>query len=124
MKHARITRAIAVALALAVAGTALTAPIVSAAAKTATKSTSSKSGGKSAALHQFSGTVTAMDGSSLTVEKSGKNPKRMTFERRADMTVKGAVERDARVTVYYRDEDGRTVAHRVVAKEAAATDGK
>jgi YD repeat-containing protein len=117
MKHTRIARAIAIALALAIAGTALAAPHAFAAPKAAAKTTS-RTARKGTTLHQFSGTVTAMDASSLTVEKGGKNPKRMTFDRRADMSTTGAVERDARVTVYYRDEDGRSVAHRVVAKDA------
>jgi endonuclease YncB( thermonuclease family) len=67
-------------------------------------------------LHQFTGVVTALDGTSLTVEKRGKNPRSMVFVRDAEMSTRGAVDRDATVTVYYRDEGGRSIAQRVVAK--------
>jgi hypothetical protein len=112
-------RVIGLALALACAG-ALPAR-VHAAAKNAAPAPAASSGSSSrkAALHQFTGVVTAIDKASLTVEKNGKSGKRMTFSRHADMTTQGEVERDARVTVYYRDEDGHSVAHRVVVKSAA-----
>jgi len=119
MKQGRIARALALALTLAVLGVGGSAPLAHAAAKTVAKSPR-----KAATLHQFSGVVTAVDKTSLTVEKGGKSPKSMTFERRADMTMKGELERDAHVTVYYRDEDGRSVAHRVVVKEAGPSDAK
>jgi hypothetical protein len=123
MHRIRMTRAIGLALALACAG-ALPA-LAHAASKTAAPApAASGSSSRKAALHQFSGVVTAIDKASLTVEKNGKTPKRMTFARHADMTTQGEVERDAHVTVYYRDEDGHSVAHRVVVKAAApATSG-
>ena len=124
MLRIRTTRALALALALACAG-ALPA-LAHAAAKSGAPAPTASTGAGShkAALHQFSGVVTAVDKTSLTVEKNGRSPKRMTFARHADMTMQGEVERDARVTVYYRDEDGRSVAHRVVVKAAApATSG-
>jgi hypothetical protein len=124
MHRIRMTRALGLALALACAG-ALPA-LVHAAAKTAAPAPTASSGSstRKPALHQFSGVVTAIDKTSLTVEKNGKTPKRMTFARHADMTTQGEVERDAHVTVYYRDEDGHSVAHRVVVKAAApATSG-
>ena len=71
---------------------------------------------KRSSLRQFTGVVTALDGTSLTVEKGGKNPRSIVFTRDAEMQTRGAVDRDARVTVYYRDEDGRAIAQRVVAK--------
>ena len=119
MHRIRTTRAIGLALALACAG--VLPALAQAAAKNAAPAPTTSSGASSrkAALHQFSGVVTAIDKTSLTVEKNGKSPKRMTFARHADMTTQGEVERDAHVTVYYRDEDGRSVAHRVVVKAAA-----
>ena len=73
-----------------------------------------------AALHQFTGIVTALDKQSLTVEKRGKQTMSRTFARHEAMTTTGDLARDARVTVYYRDEGGRAVAHKVVVK---ATNG-
>ena len=67
-------------------------------------------------LRQFTGLVTSFDKTSITVEKGGKKPKTMTFSRHAEMRTQGDLEKDARVTVYYRDEDGQPVAHRVVVK--------
>jgi hypothetical protein len=66
--------------------------------------------------HQFSGVVTAVDKSSLTVEKHGKKPMTMTFSKHAEMKVTGDLEKSARVTVYYKDEGGSPVAMRVVVK--------
>jgi len=79
-----------------------------------------------AAYHQFTGTVTALDKSTLTVEKRGKNPRSVVFTRHAEMKTDGDVEKNARVTVFYRDEGGKAIAHRVVVKPArsrAATGG-
>ena len=76
------------------------------------------------ALRQFSGWVTATDKASVTVEKRGRNPRTMVFAKDAEMRTTGEVERDARVTVYYRDEDGRTIAHRVVVKQSAGRAAK
>ena len=70
-------------------------------------------------LRQFTGYITVLDRASLTVEKRGRSPRSMTFTRDAAMETSGAVEKEARVTVYYRDEDGRAVAHRVVGKALA-----
>ena len=66
---------------------------------------------------QFSGTVTAVDRGSLTVEKHGKKAKTMVFSKHAEMKSSGGeLEKNARVTVYYRDEGGQSVAMRVVVK--------
>ena len=65
---------------------------------------------------QFTGVVTALDKSSLTVEKGGKTPRTMVFTRDAEMRTVGDLEKDARVTVYYRQEGRETVAVRVVVK--------
>lgn len=68
---------------------------------------------------QFTGIVTAFDKQSITVEKSGKQPVTRTFARHEDMTTTGDLAREARVTVYYREEGGKSVAHRVVVKSAS-----
>lgn len=71
------------------------------------------------ATRQFTGVVTALDKTSLTVEKSGKNPRTMVFTRGAEMrTVGGDIEKDSRVTVHYRAEGREMVAVRVVVKAA------
>ena len=73
------------------------------------------------ALHQFSGVVTAIDKTSLTVEKQGRSPRTMQFARDANMTTRGEVEKQSHVTVYYRDDDGKPTAHRVVVRGATAS---
>jgi hypothetical protein len=75
---------------------------------------------KAAAYHQFTGTVVSLDASSITVEKGGKTPKQMVFARHTTMRSTGDVAKDARVTVYWRDEAGKPVAHRVVVKATPA----
>ncbi len=68
---------------------------------------------------QFTGVVTALDKTSLTVEKGGKNARTMVFTRHAEMrTVGGDLEKDRRVTVHYRTEGREMVAVRVVVKTA------
>ena len=82
---------------------------------------------KKAGYHQFTGTVTALDKTSITVEKSGKNPRSVVFTRHAEMKSDGEVEKSARVTVYYRDEGGKPIAHKVVVKPprpSSSTGGK
>ena len=78
---------------------------------------------KKPALRQFTGWVTALDKGSITVEKRGKAPRTMTFTRHAEMTTTGDLAKDARVTVYYRDENGHATAHRVVVKATGASGG-
>ena len=75
---------------------------------------------KSAALRQFTGTITALDKGSLTVEKTGTGAKSMVFTRSPEMKTSGELAKDARVTVWYRDEDGHPVARKVVVKAVAA----
>ncbi len=100
----------------ALAALALAAPVAAQAAARTSAKAAAKSSTKAAALRQFTGTVTALDKASVTVEKQGKKPRRMTFARAAEMRTTGELEKDARVTVWYREEGGRTVAHRVVVK--------
>ena len=102
------------ALALGVAAWSLAAPAASLAATasgTEAKSVKPRNG-----MHQFTGVVTALDKSTLTVEKRGKKPRTVVFARHSEMKSSGEVEKNARVTVYYRDDGGRSVAHRVVVK--------
>ena len=68
------------------------------------------------AMHQFTGYVTAVDQGTLTVEKRGKKPRTVVFAKHAEMKTTGDVVKSVRVTVYYRDEGGRSVAHRVIVK--------
>jgi hypothetical protein len=67
-------------------------------------------------LHQFTGVVTALDKTTLTVEKRAKKPRTEVFTRHAEMKTTGDVEKNSRVTVYYRDDGGHSIAHRVVVK--------
>lgn len=124
MKQLRIPVVLGVALALAVLGAGTMPSLAHAAKRGASGATTTRSAKKTAALHQFSGVVTAVDATSLTVEKGGKAAKTMKFERPAGMTTQGELARDARVTVFYRDEEGRTVAHRVVVKGEAVAAAK
>ena len=123
MKHARKLAPLALAAVLATSW--CVAPDAQAAAKRSSKATSTDASAtprKTPAYHQFSGTVVSLDASSITVEKGGKTPKQMVFARHAAMRSTGDVAKDARVTVYWRDEAGKPVAHRVVVK-AATTGG-
>jgi hypothetical protein len=97
------------------------APLQAHAAKVAasTKSTASATRAR-ASYRQFTGYVTALDKNSLTVEKRGKNPSSKVFVKHAEMSTTGDVAKEARVTVYYRDEGGKAVAHRVVVKAETA----
>lgn len=117
MHHGRTWTALGLALALAVSAQAPVAAPAHAASKTAQAGEAGAS--KRKALRQFTGTVTAVDKNTITVEKGGKNAKRMTFQRDAEMRTDGDLARDARVTVYYRDEDGKPVARKVVVKGEA-----
>jgi hypothetical protein len=99
--------------ATSVAGLAAVAPRAACAAA----AKSAKASKPRQAMHQFTGIVTAMDKSTLTVEKQGKAPRTVVFDRHAAMRTTGELEKNARVTVYYRDEGGRQVAHKVVVKE-------
>jgi hypothetical protein len=69
-------------------------------------------------MRQFSGYITAIDKSSITVEKRGKKPETRVFVKLDEMRTTGDVAKDAHVTVYYRDDGGKAIAHRVVVKPA------
>ena len=117
MKQGRML--IALGAAVALTGTPLAAH---AAAKSANAPAANESQAEAPApkarnaVRQFTGYVTSLDRTSLTVEKRGKNPRSMVFTKDSALQLSAAVDKDARVTVYYRDEDGHAVAQRVVAK--------
>jgi len=68
------------------------------------------------AQRQFTGIVTAIDKNTFTVEKRGKKPQSRVFSRHAEIRTEGDLAKDARVTVYYRDQGGQAIAHRVIVK--------
>lgn len=111
MIHSLVLAALLAALALPAAH-ALAAP------KKPAEATASAAKRKSYAFRQFTGTVSALDQASLTVAKTGKQAKTMVFTKHTQMKTSGDLEKDARVTVYYREEGGRPVAHKVVVKAA------
>ena len=119
MQHARMLAPLAFA-ALLVASLAAGVPRAEA-AKRAPQPAAARAT-RSAGYRQFTGTVIALDASSITVERGGKTPKQMVFARNGTMRSTGDVTKDARVTVYWRDEAGKPVAHRVVVKVAATAD--
>ena len=69
-------------------------------------------------MRQFTGYVSAIDKQSITVEKRGKSPETRVFTKHDEMSLTGDVGKDARVTVYYREDGGKAIAHKVVAKPA------
>ena len=118
MKHARMFVPLAMA-ALLVAPLISGTTVANAAAKRSSHSAATAPS-KNAGYRQFTGTVLSMDGSSITVEKGGKAPKQMVFGRAASLRSTGEIEKGAQVTVYWRDEAGKPVAHRVVVKTATS----
>jgi protein-disulfide isomerase len=120
MKQGRKVLTLCAVLALAAATVA--AFPAQAARKSAASSASASVKAKQT-TRQFTGVVTALDKSSLTVEKGGKKPRTMVFSRHAEMRTVGELEKDARVTVYYREEGRETVAVRVVVKPANGGSG-
>jgi len=116
MKQGRKVLTLCAALAL-VAVTAAALPAL--AARKSDASTTSASARAKQTTRQFTGVLTALDKSSLTVEKGGKKPSTMVFTRHAEMRTVGDLEKDARVTVYYRAEGREAVALRVVVKPAS-----
>jgi hypothetical protein len=113
MRQGRIHRMSCVALALGIAAWSLATPSIQAAHAAGSEAKSAKAPN---GMHQFTGVVTALDKTTLTVEKRGKKPRTVVFTRHAEMKSTGEVEKNARVTVYYRDDGGHSVAHRVVVK--------
>jgi len=75
------------------------------------------------AQRQFTGIVTAIDKNTFTVEKRGKKPQSRVFSRHAEIRTEGDLAKDARVTVYYRDQGGQAIAHRVIVKPENGSPG-
>ena len=115
MKQGRKVFMLCAALTL-IAVTVATLPAL--AARKSEASTTSASAKAKQTTRQFTGVLTAVDKTSLTVEKGGNKPSTMVFARHAEMRTVGDLEKDARVTVYYRTEGRETVAVRVVVKPA------
>ena len=116
MKHARMFAPLALAALLA---TALVAGATRAeAAAKRTSHAAAAAPARSAGYRQFTGAVVAVDEASITVERGGRSPKQMVFARAASLRSTGELGKDARVTVYWRDEAGKAVAHHVVVKTA------
>ena len=115
MKQGRKVLTLCAALVL-VAVTAAALPAL--AARKSDASATSTSAKAKQTTRQFTGVVTALDKSSLTVEKGGKKPSTMVFTRHAEMRTVGELEKNARVTVYYRADGREVVAVRVVVKPA------
>jgi sRNA-binding regulator protein Hfq len=114
MRQGRKILALCLALAVGTVGTSL---IAASQTQAAAKPGRAESGSKARnGMHQLTGYVTALDQNTITVEKRGKQPRSVVFTKHADMKSTGAVVKGARVTVYYRDEGGRSMAHRVVLK--------
>jgi hypothetical protein len=112
MRKGRKVLTLCAALALVAAVAALPAQ----AARKPDASSTSVSAKAKQTTRQFTGVVTALDKTSLTVEKGGKQPRTMTFTRDADTRTVGELEKDARVTVHYRQAGREAVAVRVVVK--------
>jgi hypothetical protein len=108
-------KVLSLCLALALAGPTVAVTHAATGKQTASKSSPSSSKSRRS-LRQFTGTVTALDKNSITVEKGGKKPRTLVFSRHEEMRTVGDVEEDAHVTVYYQEDGGRAVAHRVVVK--------
>jgi hypothetical protein len=111
---------LALAFAVGVLAVLPLAPAQSGAAQAAPRASATKSATKAKGLKQFTGTVTALDKTTLTVEKRGKKPESRVFTKDAELKTTGDLEQGARVTVYYREEGGQSVAHRVVVKSKGA----
>ena len=121
MKQGRKVLTLCMALALVAAAAAA---LPAHAARKPDATTSAASAKAKQTTRQFTGVLTAMDKSSLTVEKGGKKPRTMVFARHAEMRTVGELEKDARVTVYYRADGRETVAVRVVVKPADGSTGE
>src|SRR6266487_5800010 len=110
MKQGRMLLTLGAALALTCA------PLAAHAAASKAASPNAPAAKSRNPLRQFTGYVTSLDRTSLTVEKRGKNPRSMVFTKDAALPLSAAIDKESRVTVFYRDEDGHAVAQRVVAK--------
>ncbi len=64
--------------------------------------------------HRATGKVVAASDTNLVISKAvGKKKSEWTFARTADTKVQGNLVKDAKVTVYYNEENGKKIASRV-----------
>ncbi len=64
--------------------------------------------------HQATGQVASSSDTSLVIFKAvGTKKSEWTFVRNADTKVRGTLAKDAKVTVYYQEENGKKIARRV-----------
>ncbi|NOT35477.1 MAG: hypothetical protein HOP12_15130 [Candidatus Eisenbacteria bacterium] len=120
MKSKRIWIPVGLAAAL-VFGALAPAGGLAPAAYAKAEATASSTAKKKVVQRQFTGYVVAMEKASFTVEKRGKKAETRVFSRNAELKTTGELQKDAYVTVYYRDKDGQAVAHKVVVKEPSNT---
>src|SRR6185503_445083 len=120
MRQGRIVCTTCAAISRGACGALAPLPVHAAKAAASSKSSTASATKAKTSYRQFTGYVTALDKNSLTVEKRGKNTMSKVFVRHAEMSTTGDVAKDARVTVYFREEGGRAVAHRVVVKAETA----
>jgi hypothetical protein len=102
-------------LAALAAGVGLAAVVAIAPVDAASKSSSTKSK-STTSTRQFTGYVVALDKTTLTVEKRGEKPRTLVFTKHVEMKTTGDLEKEARVTVYYRQHGDQLTAHKVVVK--------
>jgi hypothetical protein len=88
------------------------------------KGTSSTHAKRTNLTRQFTGYVTSIDAKSVTVEKRGKKPETRVFVKHDEMKTEGDIAKETRVTVYYREADGKAIAQRMIAKPASSKSSK
>ena len=87
--------------------------------KTATPSTKAT---EKAKAHQATGKLVATSDTSLVIAKAvGKKKSEWTFARTAETKVQGNLAKDAKVIVYYDEENGKKIARRVKVLEPKST---
>lgn len=114
-------RALAACVALAIAFGAsapLVSPVTDVALAAKKAASETKASTQKAKTRQWTGTIVELDDESLTVTKGKKKPRKMTFSRSNATRVQGDLEEGIRVTVYYRNDGKKAVAHRIVVKES------
>ena len=87
--------------------------------KTATPSTKAT---EKAKAHQATGKLVATTDTSLVIAKAvGKKKSEWTFARNGETKVQGNLAKDAKVIVYYDEENGKKIARRVKVLEPKST---
>ena len=101
------------------AGTGVWAAQTKAPSKPAPAKEAGKAVTEKAKEHQATGTVVSSGASSLTISKGkGKGKAEWTFVVTPKTKTKGTVAKDAKVTVFYHEDKGDKVAHRIKVWEA------